>query len=121
MPFVSRNKKKKTRELRVEIILWILLKMRLTCVVLLGVIVSSTIGSWIGDMTSPRGLSFGDGVSLKVEDTKAKNSSVLERLALRVDNENVGITMAQNEKKKAVQLDFYVKDKVEGENGRHSY
>lgn len=97
---------------------WKMFEMHPVSVVLPSVLLSFVGASWIADLTSSKGLNFGDGVSLKMEDTEAKNSSFLERLALRVDNENVGVSMARNAEKEAVELDFYVKDRVEGENSQ---
>lgn len=59
---------------------------------------------------------FGKDMVIRFEDTKAENTSYLDRLALRVDYGNVAISAAPNNKEDYLELEYYIKDQDEGIN-----
>uniref|UniRef100_A0A6P7G5L8 Uncharacterized protein LOC114336181 isoform X2 n=1 Tax=Diabrotica virgifera virgifera TaxID=50390 RepID=A0A6P7G5L8_DIAVI len=75
--------------------------------------------SWVNDIISPKGWKFGDGMVFHIEDTKDKNVSLLDRIALKVDYGKVEVSAVQKPEKEAVQLNFFFKDEEEGRSKKN--
>lgn len=64
---------------------------------------------WYRDLTSPRGLKVGD-ITFRIEDTKAENKSLEDRIALRVDYGDVGVSALRSKDDDGIDLDFFMND-----------
>lgn len=71
---------------------------------------------WYRDLTSSRGLQVGD-ITIRVEDTKVGNKSLEDRLALRVDYGDVGVSALQSKDDDGIDLNFFMND-VGDDEGR---
>lgn len=89
--------------------------MVLVYIVIVGALTGITDAVWYRDLTSPRGLEFGDMV-FRVMDTNAENRTLEERIALRVDYGDVWVSALQSKNNDGVELDFFTNDNSEGEN-----
>ncbi|XP_072389916.1 uncharacterized protein [Diabrotica undecimpunctata] len=75
--------------------------------------------SWVNDIISPKGWKFGDGMVFHIEDTKDKNLSLFDRIALKVDYGKVQVSAVQKPEKEAVQLNFFFRDEEEGRSKKN--
>lgn len=69
---------------------------------------------WYRDLTSPRGLQLGD-ITFRVEDTKAENKTLEDRIALRVNYGDVGVSALQSKDDDGIDLDFFMIDDSDNE------
>ncbi|XP_023015730.2 uncharacterized protein [Leptinotarsa decemlineata] len=83
-------------------------------VIMMTLCVYTSEATWLSDMTSPKGWQFGEGMVFHLQDTKVKNNSLLDRIAIRFDFGNVGVSATQKPENEAIELDFYVKEREEG-------
>lgn len=80
------------------------------------VITGSVNAVWYRDLTSPRGLQLGDMV-FRLEDTKAANRTLEDRIALQVNYGDVGVSAVENKENDGIELDFFFMNKDnEGED-----
>lgn len=64
---------------------------------------------WYRDLSSPKGLKVGD-ITFRIQDTKAENKSLEDRIALRVDYGDVGVSALQSKDDDGIDLDFFMND-----------
>lgn len=75
---------------------------------------------WYRDLTSSRGLQVGD-ITFRVEDTKAENKSLEDRIALRLDYGDVGVSALQSKDDDGIDLDFFMNDDGDDEGEIYSF
>lgn len=75
---------------------------------------------WYRDLASPRGLKFGDLI-FRLEDTKAENRSLEDRIGLRMEYGDVWIRALQSKDDDGIELGFYMNDTSEGENRKYNF
>lgn len=62
---------------------------------------------WYRDLTSPRGLQFGD-LFVRLEDKDAENNTLDDRIALRVDYDDLGLSALESKETNEIELDFFI-------------
>lgn len=87
----------------------------LIIIVVICVLSRVTDAVWYRDLTSPRGLQLGNMV-VRFEDSKAENRTFEDRIALRVDYGDFGVSASQTKENNGVELSFLMNEKVEGMN-----
>ncbi|CAH0555729.1 unnamed protein product [Brassicogethes aeneus] len=94
--------------------------MRFTSAVLVFLVFGASQASWMKDVVSPEGLKFGTGFVAKLQDNGNVNGSFLERVALKVDYGEIGVSVARNAEINDVEMSFYTNDVSEG-GGNYEY
>lgn len=90
---------------------------RIVIVVFFTVIVTVhyTNAIWLTDIVSDHGLDVGNGLLIRLDEQNKKNATIFERLALRMDLGEFGITLGKAKARNAIELDFHLNNHTEFE------
>lgn len=70
-------------------------------------------GAWYHDLFSPKGLHIGDMV-IRLEDSKVENRTFEDRIAVRVDYGDIGVSALHSKEDDDVELRFFMDEEMEG-------
>lgn len=88
-------------------------KMCLVNIIVICVLSGVTDAVWYRDLTSKRGLHVGDMV-FRLEDSNAENRTLKDRIAVRVDYGDFGVSALQTKENDGVELRVFVDEQTEG-------